>query len=393
MSAGSAFASGVRAGQNIWNSAVQNAMAGKRMDMLKTQFQFEQVQRTLAATNLTKSQTALKKFLVKVSPITNMLDPEQYKIFTDAQLEAIPFVSLDPKVNATFINTVGVINTRTGAESANALLAERGLLVSRYRTLFKGQDIPKVQVGDNPPVFDFPKITEKVKIWDETVKQKATLRQVDYDLEADFVEKFPNKSFPIFIPPATPGQPPVTTPIKDRAAARKMLFAYDVRLKREEAYAAAETASESKYRTIFEDWKRDSVENAALDPGNPEDRKKFRTYRHDEEISGLMAEAGLEAFKLSDELIPDPVKGGYENMAQITGMINDMIRAQEEEAGLRKEAVKKPLTDSQSLVRPTTKRGILLPGKTGFLLCYAESPVRRLPSQNIKVVLHNTSRS
>ena len=42
MSAGSAFASGVRAGQNIWNSAVSNAMAGKRLDMLRTQFQFEQ---------------------------------------------------------------------------------------------------------------------------------------------------------------------------------------------------------------------------------------------------------------------------------------------------------------------------------------------------------------
>jgi hypothetical protein len=61
-----------------------------------------------------------------------------------------------------------------------------------------------------------------------------------------------------------------------------------------------------------------------------------------------MAEAGLEAFKLSDELIPDLVSGGYENMAQVTGMINDMIRAQEEEAGLRKEAVKKPLSEAQA---------------------------------------------
>jgi len=42
MSAGSAFASGVRAGQAIWNNAVQNAMAGKRLDMLRTQFKFEQ---------------------------------------------------------------------------------------------------------------------------------------------------------------------------------------------------------------------------------------------------------------------------------------------------------------------------------------------------------------
>ena len=51
MSAGSAFASGVRAGQAIWNSAVNNAMAGKRLDMLKTQFQFEQTQRKKALDN------------------------------------------------------------------------------------------------------------------------------------------------------------------------------------------------------------------------------------------------------------------------------------------------------------------------------------------------------
>ena len=68
----------------------------------------------------------------------------------------------------------------------------------------------------------------------------------------------------------------------------------------------------------------------------------------DEEISVLMAEAGLEAFKLSDELIPDLVSGGYENMAQVTGMINDMIRAQKEEAGERKTMLQKPPTESQA---------------------------------------------
>ena len=347
MSAGSAFASGVRAGQNIWNSAVNNAMAGKRMDMLKTQFAFEQTQRTLAAANLTKSQTALKKFLVKVSPITNMLDPEQYKIFTDAQLEAIPFVSLDPGVNSTFVNTVGVINKRTGGESANALVAERGLLVSRFRTLYKGQDIPTVQVGDDPPVLDYPKITEMVKIKDEETKQEETLRQVDYDIEAEFAEKLPNEKFPTFIPPAVPGQPIVTTPVKDRAAARKMLREHSARLTQEEAFDVAETKDKIVYRGDFNKWKK-LLKNPALDAKNPDDQKLFRTYQHDEEISGLMAEAGLEAFKLADKLIPDPVSGGYENMAQVTGMINDMIRTQEEEAGLKKAAVSKPLTESQA---------------------------------------------
>ena len=63
MSAGSAFASGVRAGQAIWNSAVQNAMAGKRLDMLKTQFQFEQTQRKKALDDQLAAQTAKDKLV------------------------------------------------------------------------------------------------------------------------------------------------------------------------------------------------------------------------------------------------------------------------------------------------------------------------------------------
>ena len=63
MSAGSAFASGVRAGQNIWNSAIQNAMAGKRMDMLRTQFRFEQTQRKKALDDQLAAQTAKDKFV------------------------------------------------------------------------------------------------------------------------------------------------------------------------------------------------------------------------------------------------------------------------------------------------------------------------------------------
>ena len=63
MSAGSAFASGVRAGQNIWNSAIQNAMAGKRMDMLRTQFRFEQTQRKKALDDQLAAQTAKDKLV------------------------------------------------------------------------------------------------------------------------------------------------------------------------------------------------------------------------------------------------------------------------------------------------------------------------------------------
>ena len=63
MSAGSAFASGVRAGQAIWNSAVNNAMAGKRLDMLRTQFKFEQAQRKKALDDQLAAQTAKDKFV------------------------------------------------------------------------------------------------------------------------------------------------------------------------------------------------------------------------------------------------------------------------------------------------------------------------------------------
>ncbi len=63
MSAGSAFASGVRAGQAIWNSAVNNAMAGKRLDMLRTQFKFEQTQRKKALDDQLAAQTAKDKFV------------------------------------------------------------------------------------------------------------------------------------------------------------------------------------------------------------------------------------------------------------------------------------------------------------------------------------------
>ena len=63
MSAGSAFASGVRSGQAIWNSAVSNAMAGKRLDMLKTQFQFEQTQRKKALDNELASESTFDKFV------------------------------------------------------------------------------------------------------------------------------------------------------------------------------------------------------------------------------------------------------------------------------------------------------------------------------------------
>ncbi len=66
MSAGSAFPSGVRAGQNIWNQAVNNAMAGKRMDMLKTKFQYEQAQRKKQLEDQLAAQEGNEKYLSSI---------------------------------------------------------------------------------------------------------------------------------------------------------------------------------------------------------------------------------------------------------------------------------------------------------------------------------------
>ena len=63
MSAGSAFASGIRTGQAIWNSAVNNAMQKKRLDMAKTQFKYEQRQRKQKIDNELAAQTAKDKFV------------------------------------------------------------------------------------------------------------------------------------------------------------------------------------------------------------------------------------------------------------------------------------------------------------------------------------------
>jgi hypothetical protein len=101
MSAGSAFASGVRAGQNIWNSAVNNAMAGKRLDMLKTQFQFEQTQRKKSLDNELASQTAKDKFVdyLPAAVASGEIDfstPEGMEHYSDLKSSVEPTIMRDP---------------------------------------------------------------------------------------------------------------------------------------------------------------------------------------------------------------------------------------------------------------------------------------------------------
>jgi len=101
MSAGSAFASGVRAGQAIWNSAVSNAMAGKRLDMLKTQFKFEQLQRKKALDNELASQTAKDKFVdyLPAAVASGEIDfstPEGREHYSSLKSSVEPTIMRDP---------------------------------------------------------------------------------------------------------------------------------------------------------------------------------------------------------------------------------------------------------------------------------------------------------
>lgn len=61
MSAGSAFASGLRAGQAIYDSAVRNAMARKRLDMARTEFKYQQAQRKQEIEDEVAATTAFDK--------------------------------------------------------------------------------------------------------------------------------------------------------------------------------------------------------------------------------------------------------------------------------------------------------------------------------------------
>jgi hypothetical protein len=61
MSAGSAFAAGLRSGQAIYDNAVRNAMARKRFDMAKAEFKYQQAQRKQAIEDEVAATTAFDK--------------------------------------------------------------------------------------------------------------------------------------------------------------------------------------------------------------------------------------------------------------------------------------------------------------------------------------------
>jgi hypothetical protein len=320
-------------------------MAGKRLDMLKTQFHFEQTQRDKKLKDQIAGQDALGGYLSSVPTNVDFTSKYDRDIMENASNEFFPDIIRDPASYKQY----EAFNTNLGKygklELWNKIKNGREGILATWSVWNNGMNPPTVESNGEVEI-DYNLMASMNKDHEAEVGEKTELRKDDFLLVKEWNKKFPDKPFPV-TSESLPGEPAPAAPVKDRATATRLLLEKDERLDRDKAIAAAETKDEVEYRGGFNTWKR-LLKNSALDAKNVDDQKSYRTWAQDEEISGLMAEAGLEAFKLSDELIPDLVSGGYENMAQVTGMINDMIRAQEEEAGLRKEAVKKPLSEAQA---------------------------------------------
>ena len=93
MSAGSAFASGLRAGQAIYDSAVRNAMARKRFDMAKAEFKYQQAQRKQAIEDEVAATTAFDKLKDYLG--TNELDS---KSAADREIYNNILMSVEPEI-------------------------------------------------------------------------------------------------------------------------------------------------------------------------------------------------------------------------------------------------------------------------------------------------------
>ena len=146
MSAGSAFASGVRAGQAIWNSAVSNAMAGKRMDMLKTQFQFEQLQRKKALDNELASQTAKDKFVdyLPAAVASGEIDfstPEGREHYSSLKSSVEPTILRDPDTWKQYEAFSKEFEEKEGLPVFRAQKRNRLLTIENYKTV-SGEDNP-----------------------------------------------------------------------------------------------------------------------------------------------------------------------------------------------------------------------------------------------------------
>ena len=340
MSAGSAFASGLRAGQAIYDSAVRNALARKRLDMAKTEFEYTQAKRKQDLENQTKAQSGLDTFLYEVQGLTDMTDPSQYEAYSNALAKAASVVSLDDNVFNQFGRIASVIEPKTGREQEVKLRVERGLLLTKYRRKFPGQDIPSTD-GSKFDVskYDYEAVAEKLKRKSEEEAKEAKKRGALDEIEVEFTKRFPGKVFPRI--PVDPLR--TTEPTPDYSAASMAIREFD----REQDIAKAATKSDVDDRVEFNRWKI-SVERPDAKITNIDDRRKFKTFKQDQQIKKLMSEAGYESFKLLDNLEPDLLVGGYKNLDEVAGQVADLARKQEEDADVKKAAAQKPLSESQA---------------------------------------------
>ena len=195
MSAGSAFASGVRAGQNIWNSAVNNAMAGKRLDMLKTQFQFEQAQRKKSLDNELASESTYDKFteylaVASSSGEINFSTPEGREMYSDLKTSVEPNISRDPATWKRYEAFSKEFEEKEGFPVYEAQKRNRLLTIENYKTV-SGEDNPLykrdkdngfILTPDGETQLDLPAMKNFLEedALEKDVKKKKRLQEAMY---------------------------------------------------------------------------------------------------------------------------------------------------------------------------------------------------------------------
>lgn len=180
MSAGSAFASGVRAGQNIWNQAVNNAMAGKRMDMLKTQFQYEQRQRKQTIENEIAAQDAFERFQSSI-PTTDFdfKRQEDRDLYEKNMVEFYSDISRDPatlKQFEAYNKTMGIIGE---ADIANKIRANQTNIGVTWDLYNHGQPRPQITDEKTGKKFDDYNQMDSEN-FDRTIKRKRREAESKY---------------------------------------------------------------------------------------------------------------------------------------------------------------------------------------------------------------------
>ena len=195
MSAGSAFASGVRSGQAIWNSAVSNAMAGKRLDMLKTQFQFEQAQRKKSLDNELASESTYDKFteylaVASSSGEINFSTPEGREMYSDLKTSVEPNISRDPATWKRYEAFSKEFEEKEGFPVYEAQKRNRLLTIENYKTV-SGEDNPLykrdkdngfILTPDGETQLDLPAMKNFLEedALEKDVKKKKRLQEAMY---------------------------------------------------------------------------------------------------------------------------------------------------------------------------------------------------------------------